>query len=70
MKINSLLPWVLAGGLAASTIWNLQLVRRLEDIEAHLDRPTPAAAAIPVRVVSELGLTDQQCEIIRGCSMI
>ena len=69
MKINTLLPWVLAGGLVASTLWNLQLVRRLENIEAHLDRPTQAAPAIPVRIVSELGLTDQQCEIIRGCSM-
>ncbi len=69
MKINALIPWVLAGGLAASTIWNLQLVRRLDDIEAHLDQPTQAAPAIPGRVVSELGLTDQQCEMIRGCSM-
>ena len=69
MKISALLPWVLAGGLAASTIWNLQLVQRLDEVEARLDRPAPSAPKIPGRIVAELGLTDQQCEMIRGCSM-
>lgn len=69
MKASALLPWILAGGLAASTVWNLQLLRRIEDVEARLAEPTPTLPKIPGRVVAALGLTDQQCEMIRGCSM-
>ena len=69
MKYSTLLPWALAGGLVASTIWNLQLVRRLDDVEARLESPTQSAPKIPGRIVTQLGLTDQQCEMIRGCSM-
>ena len=69
MKTSDLLPWVLAGGLVASTIWNLQLVQRLESVEARLEAPAPTTPEIPGRVIAELGLTEQQCELIRGCSM-
>ena len=68
MKVQSLLPWCLAGGLVASSIWNFQLLQRLETIEARLAAPTPPAA-IPGSVVTTLKLSKQQCEFIEGCSM-
>jgi hypothetical protein len=74
MKASALLPWVLAGGLAASTVFNLLLMRRLDAVEASLSTPTPtpatdAALALPGRIISKLGLTDQQCARIVDSSV-
>ena len=69
MKTSAMLPWILAGGLVASTIWNLQLIRRIEDVETRLSAPATTTPKLPSRVVAALGLTEEQCEMIRGCSM-
>lgn len=77
MNTRSLIPWILAGGLAASTVFNLGLTRRLNDVETVLEgyrsknetRAATTPAALPGRLVSKLGLTREQCEMIRGCSM-
>ena len=75
--MRSLIPWMLVGGLVASTVFNLTLTQRLNDVETRLEQyrdrfATPTVAtpvALPGRLVSKLGLTHEQCEMIRGCSM-
>ncbi len=74
MKVQDLVPWILAGGLAASTIFNIQLMRRLDEVETRLSEPAPASSTdasmtLPDPLVSKLGLTEQQCNRIVDCSV-
>ena len=67
MKVRALIPWLIAGGLVASTLWNVQLLSQLERVEAK--SPAANTDTLPARIVSRLGLSAEQCETIRGCGM-
>jgi Spy/CpxP family protein refolding chaperone len=80
-----LLPWALGGALFASAWFNVVLLQRVDAIETRLGgapsatpttapttAPAPTAgcrAAVPVHIAERLGLTDEQCRVIEGCSM-
>ena len=71
MKLQAVLLWTLAGGLAASTAVNSHLALRLEEVspaEAPVElQPITSPAELPN--VDALGLSIEQSERIRGCSM-
>ncbi|MHC4513802.1 MAG: hypothetical protein ACYTGW_05455 [Planctomycetota bacterium] len=67
MKYRALIPWLIAGGLVASTLWNVQLLSQLERVEAK--SPTASTETLPARVVSRLSLSAEQCEAIRCCGV-
>ena len=77
MNLRNLIPWVLTGSLAASTFANFYLIEKLEAATARSRQPesaTPSVttarpAVLPVRIVTRLGLTKAQCEMIEGCTM-
>lgn len=72
MKANALIPWILAGGLAASTLCNVLLLQRVDEIEARLTEPARASdalIALPSLIVSKLQLTATQCDRIIDCSV-
>ena len=39
MKATALIPWILAGGLVASTFFNLHLMHRLDEVETTFELP-------------------------------
>lgn len=75
--IRGLLPWLLAGALAASVWFIVLLLQRVDAIEARLERPPVAAAqatgncraVVPDHIADRLGLTKEQCQVIEGCSV-
>ena len=75
--ITGVLPWLLAGGLVASTFWNYQLLSRVESLESRAAAPAKTivrpcgkvVSELPRLLVTRLQLTEEQCEQIRGCSM-
>ena len=81
MKLQAVLLWTLAGGFAASTAVNVHLAFRLEEMEDKLlgtfpdlpsARPTELQPIInPTELpnLDTLGLSTEQSERIRGCSM-
>ena len=66
MKLRDTIPWLLVGGLCASTAFNVHLVQRLGQLEQATAPREPAA--LPANMVKKLCLTKEQCEAIRGCS--
>ena len=81
MNLRDLIPWVLAGSLAASTFANFYLLDRIDKLD-KLDAGAQTEASkqtrgitttrpvvLPIRIVTRLGLTKQQCEMIEGCTM-
>ncbi len=81
MKLPAVLLWTLAGGFAASTAVNAHLALRLEDMEATSGTLSVSPAETPAELqpiidpaelsnLDALGLSTEQSERIRGCSMI
>ena len=76
MNLRNLIPWVLTGSLAASTFANFYLLDRLAAETARPPQPESAThspgvstappAVLPIRIVTHLGLTKAQCEMIEG----
>ncbi len=70
MNFRASILWLLAGGLAASTFWNVRLLNQLERAEpAPPSVPAASTSPLPTRIVSRLSLSDEQCELIRCCGM-
>ncbi len=67
---RELWTWALLGGLLASTWLNVEMMAQLEALRAPAEVTTPIApaAALPSHVVTSLGLSREQCQMIEGCS--
>jgi len=63
-ELQPFVIWALAGGLASSAWWNVNLMHELAAQKHTEKRATALAVSVP-----ELGLSPEQLDRIRGCGM-